>query len=63
VITAHRFSLKNITRLFLSSHQIPEAVKRSEPASEWVAAWLSFIKADIMDLRYRSYILTKENAP
>jgi hypothetical protein len=48
-------------RLFLSSNQIPEAVKRSEPASEWVAAWLSFIKADIMDLRYRS--ITKENAP
>jgi hypothetical protein len=44
--------------LFLSSHQIPEAVKRSEPASEWVAAWLSFIKADIMDLRYRTHILT-----
>jgi hypothetical protein len=44
-------------KLFLSSYQIPEAVKRSEPASEWVAAWLSFIKADIMDLRYRPCIL------
>jgi hypothetical protein len=49
-----------LTGYFFSSYQIPEAVKRSEPASEWVAAWLSFIKADIMDLRY---ILTQENVP
>jgi hypothetical protein len=55
-------SLENIMRLFFFS-QIPEAVKRSEPASEWVAAWLSFIKADIMDLRYRPHILATENAP
>jgi hypothetical protein len=48
----------HFNKAIFSSHQIPEAVKRSEPASEWVAAWLSFIKADIMDLRYRPYILT-----
>ena len=37
------------------SWQIPEAVKRREPATEWVAAWLSFIQADIIDLRYRGH--------
>ncbi len=45
-------SQKKYYEAIFSSRQIPEAVKRSEPASEWVAAWLSFIKADIMDLRY-----------
>jgi hypothetical protein len=53
----------HFNKAIFSSHQIPEALKRSEPASEWVAAWLSFIKADIMDLRYRPHILATENAP
>jgi hypothetical protein len=55
-------SLENIIRLFFLS-QIPEAVERSEPASEWVAAWLSFIKADIMDLRYRTSCMHLRECP